>query len=142
VRWQTTHELKDDLLDHCLAEPFVDYLAILGDGEDNRERKALQARLKTAELLGESRRQHWHSALHEIDTSRPLLCVTVQSSVGLNEMRDIGDVNTDVVAPILIVLDGQRIVEVLGSFGIDGEDTLLTQIFSYFELTLRNAVSK
>jgi hypothetical protein len=57
-------------------------------------------------------------------------------------MRDIGDVNTDVVAPILIVLDGQRIVEVLGSFGIDGEDTLLTQIFSYFELTLRNAVSK
>jgi hypothetical protein len=111
--------------DDCLAKPLVCDLAFLREGEDDREGKAILARDQAAQLLAESRRQHWHSTLHEVDTGRTLLGVPIKSGVWLDEVRDIRDVDANIVGAIFVVLDGEGVVKVLGSLRVNSKYALL-----------------
>lgn len=118
------------------AEPLLDDLGLLRHGEDDGEGKALLAGEKTAELLAQSRRQHRDRALDEVDAGSALASIAVESGVGLDEVGHIGDVDTDVVRAVVVDLDGQGIVEILGGVGVDGEDALAAEILANLELSL------
>lgn len=126
-------------LDDSPAEPLLDHLSFLRHGKDNRERQTLLSRQQAAELLTQRRRKHGNRALHQVHTRCTLAGIAVQGSVGLDEVRYIRDVHSNIVGTILVDLDGYSVIEVLRSRGIDGEDTFSTQVLANLELTVRNA---
>ena len=126
-------------LDDGPAEPLLDDLRVLGHREDDGEGEAILARQETAHLLAQRRWQHRDGALYEVDAGRPLPCIAVESSVGLDEVRHIGNVHTDVVRPVFVGLDGNSIVEVLRVLGINSEDTLAAEVLANFQLALGDA---
>lgn len=58
-----------------------------GDGEEDREGEPLLSRDETAELLAEGRRKHGNGSLDEVDRSRSLSRISIESSVGLDLQR-------------------------------------------------------
>ena len=128
---------SSDSLDDRPAEPFLDDLALFRHREDNREGKALLAGKKAAELLAQGGRKHRHGALDEVDTGSTLARIAVESSVGLDKVGNVGDVNPNVIRAVLVDLNGESVVEILGSVGIDSEDTLATEILANLELMFR-----
>lgn len=55
-----------------------------GDGEEDRESESVFSGDETAELLAEGRRKHGDGSLDEVDRSRTLSSITIESSVGLD----------------------------------------------------------
>ena len=137
----TTDRLVDhqNSLDDRPPKPLLDDLGIFRHRKDDREGQALLARKKTADLLAQSRREHWHRALHDVNARRPLPSIAVKSRVGLDEKRDIRDMYTDVIRAVLVNLDRHSIVEILGVLWVNGEDTLAAEVFADVELALRDA---
>ena len=74
--------------------------------------------------------QHRDGTLHQVDAGCALASITIQGGVRLDEVRDVGDVHTDVVRTILVDLDRQSIVEVLRGIRVDGEGTLPTEVLA------------
>ena len=131
---------KCGILDDRSAEPLVDDASILRQRKYDGECKSFFSRDKTAKLLTQRGRQHRHCTLDEVDTCSPLAGVAVEGSVGLDEIGNIGDVNTDVKGTVLVRCNGQRIIDVLGTTGVNGEEALGTQILANLEFALGNAV--
>ncbi len=98
---------------HRLGEEGVDDLSVRGHFPDDRERKTLDVRLQRAQICGDGamvraaleegifqerrtcsqeRRQHVDSTIAEIDGCASCRSFIVNGSVGLDEVRDIGDV--------------------------------------------------
>ena len=125
-------------LDNRPAEPLLDDLRIFCHSKNDRERQALLSRKKTADLLAQCGRKHRHRALHKVNTRRPLPGVTIESRVGLDEERDIGDMHANIVRAVFVDSDGHGIVEVLSVLGIDGEDTLVAKVLTDVELAFRD----
>lgn len=125
--------------DDGLAEPFSQHFGLLVHREDNREGKTVLPGEKTAKLLAEGRRQHRDSALNEIDASSALTSIAIQSSVRLDEVRYISDVNGDFIVPIGVERNGQSIVQIFGSVRVDGEDTLAAQVLPELNFALGNS---
>jgi hypothetical protein len=97
---------KRSILDNRPAEPFVDDASIFRHGKYEGECKPFFSRDKTAELLTQRRRQHRHCTLDEVDTRGPLAGVAVEGGIRLDEVGNIGDVNTDVKGAILVRCNG------------------------------------
>ena len=135
-------KLASHLLNNSPAKPLLDNLGLLRHRENDRERQALFTRQQTAKLFAERGRQHGHSALHKIDTSRALASITVKGSVRLDEVGDIRNVDSDIVSAILVNLDGDGVIEILGGLGIDSEGSLGTQIPADLELAVGNTTSQ
>lgn len=91
---------------------------------------------ETAELLAQSGGKHGDGTLHQVHASSTLTSVAVQSGVGLDEVRNVGDMDTDVVCAILVDLYGNCIVEILGRVGVDSECTLSAKILTNFKLAV------
>lgn len=53
----------------------------------------------------------------------------------LDEMRDISDVNSDFISSICVLDDVKSVIEVFRSFGIDGENSVVSKISSNFRLS-------
>ena len=79
--------------------------------------------------------------MDEIHAGRTLASVTVKRGIGLDEVRDIGDMNADIVRTILVDLDGQGIIEVLGCIGVDCEGTLSAEVLASLELVVGDAAN-
>lgn len=126
-------------LDDSATEPLLDGFSFLGHSEDDRESEAFLTWQETAQLLTQSRRQHRNSALSEINTGGTLASITIQSSVGLDEERNIRNVNTDVICTIFVEFDREGVIEIFSRVRIDGENTFGTKIPADFELSLRDA---
>lgn len=77
--------------------------------------------------------------MNEVNTGGTLTSIAVESSVGLDEVSDIGDVDTDVVCAILVERDRQSVVKILGSVGVDGENALLTEVLANLDFPFGNA---
>jgi len=107
------------ILDDRPAEPLVDDASVLRQSEYDGERKPFFSRDKTAKLLTQRRRQHRHCTLDEVNTRGPLARVAVKGGIRLNEVRDVGDVNTNVKGAILVRCNGQRVINILGTIGVD-----------------------
>ena len=58
------------------------------------------------------------------------------AAIQLTEIRHVGDMYANVECPIVIRLDGQRIVEIFRRRRIDRKDTLGPKILTDFELAL------
>ena len=128
-----------DLLDNSPAEPLLDDLSLLRHREYDREGKTLLAREKTAKLFAQSGRQHGDRALNEVHAGSTLASIAIKCSVGLYEVGDVRDVNTNVVGAVLVNLDGDGIIQILRGIGVDSEDALATQVLANLKLALRNA---
>ena len=126
----------ETLLDDRSPEPLLDDLCVLSHREDDRECKALLAGKKTADLLAERRREHRDGTLHQVNTRSPLPGIAVESRIRLDEERDIGDMNTNVVGAVVIGLDGHGVVQILSVFRINGEDALAAKVLANIELAL------
>lgn len=129
-----------NLLDDGFPEPLASDFAFFGHRECDSEGKAFLPRVKTAQLLAKNRGQHRHRTLNKIHTSRLLASITVQCGIGLYEMRHIGDVYTDTVSPVIIAFHRESVIEILGSRGVDSENTVTTKIFTKLELSFGNSV--
>lgn len=127
------------LLHDSPAKPLLHNLSLLSHGEDDGESKTLLSGKKTAELVAQSRRQHWYSPLNEVDTGSPLASITVKRGVGLDEVGYISNVNSNIVRAILVDLDRQSIVEIFGVVGIYGENTFTTKILANLKFALWDA---
>ena len=77
--------------------------------------------------------------MYEVDAGRPLPCVAVESSVGLDEERNVRNMNTDVICTIFVEFDREGVIEIFSRVRIDGENTFGTKIPADFELSLRDA---
>ena len=97
-------------------------------------------RQQTADLLAERRGQHGNGALHKVHACRALPSIAVKGSVGLDKVRDIGNVHANIVSAVVVRLDGEGIIEILRIFGVDRKDTLAAEILTSIELALGNAV--
>ena len=133
--------------------------AVLVDSERGAESESLLVGSQAAELFGQLRRKHWDGSLHQIHAGGSFPSIAVKGGVGfhwdqltrpcfkaavikrtrLTEERDVGDVDTNGVCAISVVLDGQGVVEILRGGGIDSEYTVLAQILSHFEFPLWDA---
>ena len=123
-------------LDDSSTEPLLDNLRVLRHREDNGKGETLLTGQQTADLLAKRRRQHWDSTLHEVHACRALPGVTVEGSVGFDEVGDVGNVHADIVCTVVISLDGKRIVKILSVNWIDGKDTLATKVFADIKFSL------
>lgn len=97
---------KRCILDDRPAEPLVDDTSVLRQRKYDGKRKPLFSRDKTAELLTQRRRQHRHCTLDEVNTRGPLAGVTIKGGIRFDEVRNIGDVNTDVEGAVLVRCNG------------------------------------
>ena len=111
--------------DYRATKPFLGDLCFPSHSENNRESKAILSQVETAELLTKGGWEHGDGPLDEVDASCPFLCIAVESGVGLYKIGNISNVNTDVIGTVVVSFDGQCIVQVLGSSGVDGEDAFL-----------------
>lgn len=132
---------KINLLDDSLAQPLVDDFTLLGHGKDSRERQTFDTRVETARLFTNGGRKHRDGALHEIHAVCPLASIAVKSSVRLDEVRNVSDVHSHIISPIVVGLNGQCIIKVLCSLGIDSKDTLFPKIPPNLNLPLWDTVN-
>ncbi len=65
-----------------------------------------------------------------------MLRQTIRS--GLTKVGDIGDMDSNSKRSVVVLLDGQRIIQILSSRRINGEDALFPQIFADFVLSFRD----
>lgn len=124
------------LLDDGPAKPLLDHLGLLSHRKDDREGEALLTTGETAELLAQCGRQHGDRALDEVDAGGTLTRVAIESSVRLHEVRDVCNMNADIIRPVFVDLDRQRVVDVLCAFRIYREDALAPEILANLELAL------
>ena len=97
---------KRGILDGRPAEPLVDNASLLRQGKYDGERKPLFSRDKTAKLLTQRRRQHRHRTLDKVNTRGPFAGVAVKGGIRLDEVRNIGDMNTDIKGAVLVRCNG------------------------------------
>jgi hypothetical protein len=126
-------------LDDSLPKPFLEDSSVAGYGEDSRKGQAILTRNKTAQLLAQSRRKHRDSTLNEVHARGTFTSIAVQGGVGLDEVRNVRNVNPDIVCAVLVQLDGKSVVKILGCLGIDAEDTVRAKILANLELPLWDA---
>ena len=79
--------------------------------------------------------------MSEINTGGTLASITIQSSVWLDEERNVGNMNTDVICTIFVEFDREGVIEIFSRVRIDGENTFGTKIPADFELSLRDAIA-
>ena len=94
---------------------------------------------ETAELLAQSRREHGNGSLDEIDASGTLASITVEGSIGLDEVRDIGNVNADFERPVFLGFDGESVIEITSVTGVDGEDPFSPKVTADINFTVRDS---
>ena len=126
------------LLDDGPTEPLLDNFSLLGHREDDREGEALLTTGETAELLTQRGRQHGDRALDEVDAGGTLARVAIEGSVRLHEVRDVCDMNADIICPVFVDLDRQRVVDVFCGFRINRKDALAPEILANLKLALRD----
>ena len=97
---------------------------------------------ETAELLAQSRREHGNGSLDEIDASGTLASITVEGSIGLDEVRDIGNVNADFERPVLLGFDGESVIEITSVTGVDGEDPFSTKVTANINFTVGDSKAR
>lgn len=83
-------------------------------------------------MFAQRRRQHGHSALHEIHAGSPLASVAIKGSVGLHEVGHVCDMNTDIISSIFVQFHGEAIVQIFGGFRINAENTVLSKVLANF----------
>ena len=108
-------------VDDRAAEPFVENVEILVEGEDRREAKAVFVGPQRAEFVGEPFGQHRHGAVDQIDRRAAFDGFVVDDRVRPDVVRHVGDVHADFPHPVADAAHRQRVVEVLGVGRVDGE---------------------
>mmetsp|Transcript_25385 Transcript_25385/g.60375 ORF Transcript_25385/g.60375 Transcript_25385/m.60375 type:complete len:227 (-) Transcript_25385:1809-2489(-) len=103
---------------------------------DDGEREAVGARVEAAEVLAEEVREHGEHPLHEVHARGPLRGDLVQRRLGLDEVRDVRDVDSDPEEAAGERLDAQGVVEVAGSQGIDREHPGRPEVPPFGQLVL------
>ena len=68
--------------------------------------------------IGERMRKHRNHPVRQIDAGSPLLRLPVQSTVLLHIIRDVSNVNTQIIVPVANI-QGNRIVQIFGVLPVD-----------------------
>ncbi len=96
--------------------------------------KALDARLEAAELVGEAFGQHRQGRSHEVDRRGALPRLRIEGGALAHEVTHVGDVDAELEEPVRKLHQRNRVVEVFGRFGVDGEAGEVPQIRAGLEL--------
>ena len=126
-------------VDDRAPEPFVEDVEILIEGEDGRETETRLVGAQRAELVRESFGEHRHGAVHEIDRRAAFDGLVVDRGVGLDVVRDIGDVHADLPDAVAYLAHREGVVEVLGVGRVDGEGHDLAEVAAGGDLAGRDA---
>jgi hypothetical protein len=106
--------------------------------EDHREGKPVLARNQATNFLTKVRRKHGHGSLHKVHACRSLASVAIKRGVDFDEMRNVGDMHTNVICAVIILLDGYSIVKVAGTGRVDRENAVFSEVATSFNLPFRN----
>jgi len=113
-------------------------MCILGHSKNHRKGEPVLARNQTTNLLTQVRRKHRYSSLHEVHARRSLTSVTIKRGVNFNEMRDVGDMHSNIISAVIIFLDRESIVKVTSANRVDCENAVFPEVTASFYLTLGN----
>ena len=125
-RWKRRYSC---LLNAGVPKPFFTDMRILSRGENHREGEPVLARIQTTNLRTRVRREHRRGALREVRARRSLTSVTIKKGVKFNKMRDIGDMHSNIISPV---------VKVTSANPVDCENAVFTQVTPRFYLALGN----
>jgi len=131
----------EGILDDGTTKPLLYHSGIRGESENDRECQAFLSGDKTAQLLAKSGRKHRDCTLHEIDARGAFAGIAIESRVGLDEIGDIRNVHADIEAAIFVLRDGQSVINIPGSRGINRENSRITQVLASFILALGDAAT-
>ena len=117
-------------LDDCPANARVDDIRFVIHFEDSREAKFFLVRPQRADLVAETFGQHRNRAVHQINGGRTVESLSVDDALGVDVVRNVGDMDTDLPIPILQFSSGKRVVEVLRILRVDGKRQDLAEILA------------
>mmetsp|Transcript_119654 Transcript_119654/g.343715 ORF Transcript_119654/g.343715 Transcript_119654/m.343715 type:complete len:353 (+) Transcript_119654:1124-2182(+) len=128
-----------DGADRRLPEPRLRVLDELAgrelQPEERRKRQLGLVRVQGAEVVAQGMRKHRQHPVEQIHGGRPELGLGVRQRAGLDEVRDVGDVHADLhLLARLVQVNVDRVVEVPGRGGVDGEDPLVPQVHAAADL--------
>jgi hypothetical protein len=101
--------------------------AVGAEGDLDRDAASLLVRAEAAEIGRELLAEHRLHAAGDVDGEAALGRIAIERRAGRHVRRDVGDVHPGADAAVLPA-QGERIVEVLRLFGIDGEREEVAQI--------------
>ena len=108
-------------VDHRAAEPLVEDLQVLVEGEHCREAEALLVGPQRAELVREPLGQHGDRAVHQVDRRAACAGLLVDDRVRTHVVRHVGDVHAHLPHSVAEAADRERVVEILRIGRIDRE---------------------
>jgi hypothetical protein len=74
--------------------------------------------------------------LDEVDASGTLASITVEGSIGLDEVRDVGNVNANFERAVILGFDGKSVIEITSVTGVDSEDSFSTKVTADINFTV------
>ena len=124
-------------LDDTREQVMADDLPVLrGDLHDTAERQAVDVRVEGTDPVRESVRQHRNDAVDEIHTRPTLERLDVERRALFHVMRDVGDMDTELVVAVIEFFDVDGIVQVFRIFTVNREDRLVTKVDATDEVFL------
>jgi hypothetical protein len=87
-------------------------------------------RLQAGQAVGDQLRQHGNHAVRQVDAGRPLASLDVQQRTRRDEMRHVGDMDSQSPVAVFEAFQRDRVVEIAGILRIDRDDRLASQIQS------------
>ncbi len=88
----------------------------------HRTRQPIGLRIEGKDPVGEDLGKHGKHPVGEVYAGRPGESLPVESRAGKDIGRDIGDMDPERHRPVVLLLDGDRIIEILRGIPVDGDD--------------------
>ena len=106
-------------MDDALVKRVVEHLAGAGEVHDDAQCETIDPGIQRAEMIRNFFRQHRQNPVGEINGRSAVSRFKVHCRVQWNKMRDVGDVNAELVGSVRKDLHIDGIVEVASSLRID-----------------------
>src|SRR5579872_1996242 len=107
---------------HALAQVVLDDLTAVVDLHDAGEHEAVELRAQAADVGREFEREHGHGAVGKVDTGAAQAGLLIEGTRGRDVLRDVGNVDLQLEIIVGQHADQDGVVEIAGSFAIDGND--------------------
>jgi hypothetical protein len=105
----------------------------------DREAQSILVRTQAAAVFGQFGRQHRSDSARDVSRERPLGSTAIQRPAGREVSGYVRDMHPPAIAAVLL-LDEHRIVEVLGSLGVDREAELVPQVNAVREVGVGSVI--
>ncbi len=106
------------------------HVGLVIEVEDDREGQLVLIGAERADEVAEPFGQHRYGAVDEIDGRGALHGLLVDDTPLGDIVRHVGDVHAHLVEPLVELLDGEGVVEVLGVGGVDGAGPRVAEVLA------------